>query len=310
VPENDKKKMESYILETANRLRLIQVDFADESEQTRTAYLCEEIEKALNSVLPDERNEFLGRLLEKFPAGSFITQVISKETAVEGPPAVNESELKNVEFLVRSLQKIAPTLSDEQKDFVDKSLQEAGLRPKARQDNPVELDQQLKQKFKVADECSISAEKMVELSAILVDFAIKLESLVWNTWRQLSPRSAVRPHGDLTKKIGQFLSSDGEISVNQVDDDLKVLQRLTAAITSAVSRVGGQFAKRHLARFSPLEIEVLVKMEPGSVFVSHDVKCWKKYKELAETLNEDSIEMEIRKAIVDYVESLTKGMGQ
>ena len=310
MPENDKKKMESYILETANRLRLIQVDFADESEQTRTAYLCEEIEKVLNSVLPDERNEFLGRLLEKFPAGSFITQVISKETAVEGPPAVNESELKNVEFLVRSLQEIAPTLSDEQKDFVDKSLQEVGLRPKARQDNPVELDQQLKQKFKVADECSISAEKMAELSAILVDFAIKLESLVWNTWRQLSPRSAVRPHGDLTKKIGQFLSSDGEISVNQVDDDLKVLQRLTVAITSAVSRVGGQFAKRHLARFSPLEIEVLVKMEPGSVFVSHDVKCWKKYKELAETLNEDAIEMEIRKAIVDYVESLTKGMGQ
>jgi len=310
VPANDKKKMESYVLETANRLRLIQVDFADESEQTRTAYLCEEIEKALKSVLPDERNEFLGRLLEKFPAGSFITQAISTETTVESPPAVDESELKNVEFLVRSLLEIAPTLSDDQKDFVDKSLQEAGLRPKARQDNSIELDQKLKQKFKVADECSISAEKISELNATLIDFVLKLEPLVWNTWRQLSPRSAVRPQGALTKKIGQFLSSDAEVSVNQVDDDLKVLQRLIAAMTSAVSRAGGQFAKRHLARFSPLEIEALVKMEPGSVFVSHDVKCWKKYKELAETLNEDSIEMEIRKAIVDYVESLTKGMGQ
>lgn len=310
MPANDKKKMESYVLETANRLRLIQVDFADESEQTRTAYLCEEIEKALKSVLPDERNEFLGRLLEKFPAGSFITQAISTETTVESPPAVDESELKNVEFLVRSLLEIAPTLSDDQKDFVDKSLQEAGLRPKARQDNSIELDQKLKQKFKVADECSISAEKISELNATLIDFVLKLEPLVWNTWRQLSPRSAVRPQGALTKKIGQFLSSDAEVSVNQVDDDLKVLQRLIAAMTSAVSRAGGQFAKRHLARFSPLEIEALVKMEPGSVFVSHDVKCWKKYKELAETLNEDSIEMEIRKAIVDYVESLTKGMGQ
>jgi len=262
VPANDKKKMESHILETANRLRLIQVDFADESEQTRSAYLCEEIEKALTSVLPDERNEFLGRLLEKFPAGSFITQAISTETAVESPPAVDESELKNVDFLVRNLLEIAPTLSEDQKDFVDKSLQEAGLRPKARQDNSIELDQKLKQKFKVGNECSISAEKMAELNAILVDFVLKLESLVWNTWRQLSPRSAVRPQGDLTKKIGQFLS------------------------------------------------KALVKMEPGSVFVSHDVKCWKKYKELAETLNEDSIEMEIRKAIVDYVESLAKGMGQ
>ncbi len=310
MPANDKKKMESHVLETANRLRLIQVDFADESEQTRKSYLCEEIEKALKSVLPDERNEFLERLLEKFPAGSFITQAISTETTVESPPAVDESELKNVKFLVRSLLEIAPTLSDDQKDFVDKSLQEAGLRPKARQDNSIELDQKLKQKFKVGDECSISAEKIAELSAILVDFVLKLESLVWNTWRQLSPRSAVRPQGALTEKIGQFLSDNTEISVNQVDDDLKVLQRLIAAMTSAVSRVGSQFAKRHLSKFSPSEIEALVRMEPGSVFVSHDVKCWKKYKELAEMLNEDSIEMEIRKAIVDYVESLAKGMGQ
>jgi hypothetical protein len=310
VPANDKKKMDSQILETANRLRLIQVDFADQSEQTRTAYLSEEIEKALKSVLPDERNEFLERLLEKFPADSFITQAIPAETTVESPPTVDESELKNVEFLVRNLLEIAPTLSDGQKAFVDKSLQEAGLRPKVRQDNSIELDQKLKQMFKVGDECSISAENIAELNATLVDFVLKLESLVWNTWRQLSPRSAVRPQGALTNKIGQFLSNDAEISVNQVDDDLKVLQRLIAAMTSAVSRVGGQFAKRHLAKFSPPEIEALVKMEPGSVFVSHDVKCWKKYKELAETLNEDSIEMEIRKAIVDYVESLTKGMGQ
>jgi len=307
---NDKKKVDSHVLETANRLRLIQVDFADESEQTRAAYLCEEIEKALKSVLPDERNEFLERLLEKFPAGSFITQAISTETTVESPPAVDESELKNVEFLVRNLLEIAPALSDDQKKFVDKSLQEAGLRHEAGQDNSIELDPRLKQKFKVGDESDISAENVAELSAILIDFVLKLEPLVWNTWRQLSPRSAVRPQSALTEKIGQFLSSGAEVSVNQVDDDLKMLQRLIAAITSAVSRAGGQFAKRHLARFSPLEIEALVKMEPGSVFVSHDVKCWKKYKELAETLNEDSIEMEIRKAIVDYVESLTKGMGQ
>jgi hypothetical protein len=268
--------MENHVLETANRLRLIQVDFADESEQTRANYLREEIEKALKNVLPDNRNEFMERLLEKFPADSFITQAISTERTVESPPAIDE----------------------------------AGLRPKARQDNSIELDKKLKQKFKVEDKYNISAEKITELNAILIDFVLKLDTLAWNTWRQLSPRSAIRPQGDLTKKTGQFLSNDNEISVNQVDDDLKVLQRLIAAMTSAVSRVGSQFAKRHLAKFSPSEIEALVRMEPGSVFVSHDVKCWKKYKELAEMLNEDSIEMEIRKTIVDYVESLAKGMGQ
>ena len=310
MPANDNKEMESHVLETANRLRQIQADFEDESEQARTTCLCGEIEKALKSVLPDERNEFLDRLLKKFPSGSFIAQAILTEMTVESRPAVGESELKNINFLVRCLLEVAPTLSDEQKKYVDKSLQEAGLRPKTRQDNYIELDQKLKQKFKVGDDCSISAEKITELSAILVDFVLRLESLVWNTWRQLSPRSAVRPQGALTGTIGKFLSDDAEISVIRIDDDLKVLQRLIAAMTSAISRIGSQFAKRHLAKFSPSEIEALVRMEPGSFLVSHDVKCWKKYKELAEMLDEDSIEMEIRKVIVDHVKSLAKGMGR
>ncbi|HCO92710.1 MAG TPA: hypothetical protein DIU00_01960 [Phycisphaerales bacterium] len=302
--------MESQILETANRLRLIQVDFADESEQTRTAYLREEIEKVLKTVLPAERNEFLERLLERFPAGSFVTQTISKEVDVQSAPVVDESQFKNVDFLVGSLLEIAPALSDDQKDYIDQSLRQAGLGPKAQQSDSVGLDQKLKEKLKLENERSINAARLAELNAMLVDFVLKLEPLVWNTWRKLSPRSTVRPQGALTQKIGQILCEDTEMSVNQVDDDLKVLQRLIASMTSAVSCVGGQFAKRHIAKFSPSEIEALVRMEPGSVFVSRDVKCWNKYKQLAETLNEDSIEMEIRKAIVDYVESLAKGMGQ
>lgn len=302
--------MESHVLETANRLRLIQIDFADESDQTRKDYLCEEIEKALKTVLPDERSEFLRRLLERFPTGSFITQPELKEQETKKAPEIDESKFKNVDFLVQSLSEIAPTLSDDQKEFIDKSLQQAGLRPKVQRDYSVELDKKLKEKLQIGKERSFDAAQLTELNAMLVDFVLRLEPLVWNTWRKLSPRSAVRPQGALAKKIGQFLCDDTEMSGNQIDDDLKVLQRLIAAITSAVSRVGGQFAKRHLARFSPSEIAALVRMEHGSVFVSHEVKCWRKYVELAETLNEDSIEMEIRKAIVDYVESLAKGMGR
>ena len=309
MPANN-KKMDSRVLETANRLRLIQVDFADESEQTRKDYLCEEIEKALKTVLPDERSEFMQRLLERFPTGSFIAQPALKEQEITIAPKIDESKLKNVDFLVQSLLEIAPTLSDDQKEFIDKSLKQAGLRPKVKGDHTVELDQKLKEKLQIGGERNLDAAQLVELNAMLVDFVLKLESLVWNTWRQLSPRSSVRSQGAVAKKMGQFLCDGTGSSGNQIDDDLKLLQRLIAAITSAVSRVGGQFAKRHLAKFSPSEIEALVRMEHGSVFVSHEVKCWRKYLELAEALNEDSIEMEIRKAIVDYVESMAKGMGR
>lgn len=310
MPANDQDKMNCRILETANRLRLIQADFADESDQTRRDYLCEEIEKVLATILPTEREEFLRKLLERFPTGSFAAKSVEGGSEGESRSMGGESRLRNVDFLIQNLLEIVPALSEEQKIIIDKSLQEAGLKTEVKNRDSVDLDQELRAKLEIKGERSIETKELVELSAMLVEFVLKLEPVVWNTWRTLSPRSAVRPQGALAKKIGQFLCKDAEVSNRSVDDDLKVLQKLIAAMTTAVGRASGQFAKRHLAKFSPSEIAALVKMEPGSVFVSHEVKCWRKYVELSETLNEDAIDMEIRKAVVDYVESLTKGMGR
>jgi hypothetical protein len=105
-------------------------------------------------------------------------------------------------------------------------------------------------------------------------------------------------------------TGEPEASPEQVEKALKELQRLTAAIITAVSRVGGQFARQHLTKFTPSEIEAQVRMERGSVFQSHDVKCWRKYTELADLLNEDSIDTAIRRAVVEYVQSLMRGMGR
>ena len=44
---SNNEKMEIFVLETTNRLRKVQVDFADESDQVRIGHLCEEIEKSL-----------------------------------------------------------------------------------------------------------------------------------------------------------------------------------------------------------------------------------------------------------------------
>ena len=310
MPANDQDKMNCRILETANRLRLIQADFADESDQTRRDYLCEEIEKVLATILPTEREEFLRKLLGRFPTGSFAAKSVEGGSEGESRSMGAESRLRNVDFLIQNLLEIVPSFSEEQKIIIDKSLQEAGLRTEVKNRDSVDLDQELRAKLEIKGERSIETKELVELSAMLVEFVLKLEPVVWNTWRTLSPRSAVRPQGALAKKIGQFLCKDAEVSNSSVDDDLKVLQKLIAAMTTAVGRASGQFAKRHLAKFLPSEIAALVKMEPGSVFVSHEVKCWRKYVELSETLNEDAIDMEIRKTIVDYVESLTKGMGR
>ena len=310
MPANNNDHIENTVLETANRLRLIRADFADDSEQDRRGYICEEIEKALATILPAERERFLRKLLEQFPTCEFAAQSPKETAESEDAPSGGQQRFRNVDFLIQNLLEVVPNLADEQKAIIDARLQEAGLRPGPRHDDFVDLDQELKTKLQMRGDLSLSAEELKRLTGMLIEFVLKLEPLVWNTWRTLSPRSAVRPQGSLAKKMGQFLCKDADVSVDSVEEDLKVLQRLIAALTTAVSRAGGSFAKRHLAKFSPSEIAALVKMEPGGVFVSHEVKCWRKYVELAETLNEDAIDVEIKKAIVDYVESLAKGMGR
>ena len=309
MPKKDKDKLADLALETANRLRLIRADFADESDNERRSYLCEELEKALATVLPDQREAFLKSLLERFPTvGTDVCG--AQEEQLEGDSTGGEKRLKNADLVIQSLLGIIPVLTEEQKVIIERGLQDAGIRPETGQDDSIDLPQELKAKLQISGQLSANAGDLAELSEILIEFVLKLELLVWNTWRALSPRSSVRPRGSLAKRMGQLLCKDAGVSGDSVDEDLKALQRLIAALTAAVSRAGGQFAKRHLATFAPSEIEALVRMEPGGVFLSHEVKCWRKYVELVERLDEDAIDMEIKKAIVDYVESLAKGMGR
>ncbi|MHC4153314.1 MAG: hypothetical protein ACYST6_00075 [Planctomycetota bacterium] len=313
MPAGSNDKLEDRVLETANRLRLVQVDFADEGEQTRAEYLCEEIERAMKTILPQERSEFLERLLARFPIGERGAQPALEKPEVESSPVIEADKLTDADFLVGHLLEILPTLSSNQKEGFANSLRQAGLPALSGQDSPdycPQAIQTLKTELTVGNAQDFDGTRFVELIILLAGCVCKLEPLVWNTWRKLSPRSSLRPPGALKKTMGQFLCQEPEASREQVDMQLKLLQRLIAAIITSISRVGSQFAKRHLAKFSPSEIEALVRMEHGSVFVSHEVKCWRKYLELADTLNEDSTETEIVRSIVDCVESLMKGTGQ
>jgi hypothetical protein len=289
---------------------LIQVDFADENDQTRMGYLHEELERALKTVPPEERKRFLEDLTARFPAGSLTAQPEIGEPIAESRGEIRTDKLKDADEVIRCLSEMAPRLSQEQKELAANSLQLAASPPRVPPAYSDRSMEKLAQTIHVGEGQNIDPDRLVELTILLVDFVSRLEPLVWNTWRTLSPRSSIRPSGSLKNAIGQFVSSASNADQEQTDNILKELQRLTAATVTAVGRVGGQFAKRFLTTLSPSEISALVQSEHGSVFVSHEVKCWRKYRELADSLTEDSIETEIRKNIVDSVESLVKGMGR
>ncbi len=303
------EQLENHVIRTANRLRLIQVDFADESEHTRNGYLCEEIERALKLIMPEKRNEFLEKLKTRFPVPSLGNQVVQNGPAESRSPVAQADVLKDPELLVKSLLEIAPTLSDENKEIIVNSLGPVAVHQEAKVNYSEQTFQKLQTVFQSEAGQSINPDRLMELSIILAEFVFKLEPLVWNVWRKLSPRSKIRQSADLKDIIGKFVFDVPDVSLEQIDNELKELQRLIAAIITAISQVGSQFARVHLAKFSPSEISALVKVEKGSIMVSQEVKCWRKYLKLASNLNEDSIETEIRNAIVGYVNSLRKPMG-
>ena len=304
----NKKKLENHVLETANRLRLVQIDFADKNSKARVDYLCEEIERALKTILPGERKDFLQKLLERFPTGIFAPQPIMQEQEGSNISGIDEARLKDADFLVQCLLEIIPTLPIDQKESIAKRLEQIGLGSHVRETYPNDSIKKLRAGLQLDDQPVFNADRLIELVVLLSDFVYKLESIGWSTWRRLSPRSRVHQSGDLKKTIRQFLNDDPNVSPEHVNNELKRLMQLIAALITATSRVGSQFAHQHLAKFSPHEISALVKMEPNRFWIVPDARCWKKYCELADNLTEESVETEIIKAIVNYVESLMKGM--
>jgi len=308
VGTNDRNLLEERVEKTARRLRLIQVDFADDSEQTRIEYLHEEIERGLKTLPPEQQRMFLERLLETFPRRLEAATTADTQSMAQSKPRVETEQVRDPDFIIRRIQEMLAVLSVEQQHVFSSRLKDIGLAPSAGLDSSSELAKALKAKLELTDDSEINPDQIAPLIALLTEFVRKLEPVVWSTWRMLSPRSSIRSSDSLNTLLGRFVCADA--SDPGAEEELQKLQRLIVAMITAIGRIGKQFGKQHLARFSPSEIAALVQMEQGSVFVSQEVKCWRKYSSLADTLTEDSIDLELRKAIADYAESLIKGLNR
>lgn len=310
MPVNSNEKLKHGIDAIASRLRVIQSDFADESSEVRSGYICEEIERILKRLPPVERKDFLEGLMERFPLGDFNFKPTPEACLDNRDSTDNEELLKDPDFLVHLLLKMVPELSaDKQNDIAD-TLRKGGLKIQRAGGNSSMSDQQLQSAFQLGEEAECDPERLIELVGMVIDFVYKLSPLIGGTWQKLSPRSTIRPPRNLKNTMKQFVCDEHKISQENVAEELKMLQQLLAAIITSISRVGREFARRHLSKLSPSEISALIQMEGGNFLVSNEVKCWRKYSELADALTEDSVEREIKKAIADYVESFMRGMGR
>ena len=296
---------------TANRLRLIQADFADETEQVRRDYLADEIQRALGGLVPEERGVFLKELGDRFPTWDQKVD-ISDKPALPVQGAMDLKELKDPSFLVSRLLELAPGLSAMAKDAIVAQLQKAGLVAVGSSEFPAEVVAALRPKLQLAAGEMPAAANILELAGLLAEFAHSLDQLIWQTWRTISPRTKIGPPRQMLRTLGRFAIADRDTPRGQVTQDLERTRQAVAAIISAISQTSKMFAHNYAAKYAPAEVEALTNIEGGWGLGSKEAKNWKRYAELVPSKDavgfEAAIENEIRQGLADYAEALMRGL--
>jgi hypothetical protein len=292
---------------TVNRLRLIQVDFADQPQDIRENYLADEVEHALAKLLPDQRGPFLQELKERFPTWDRQVDISAPSQQSSTQSTADTKELHDFTFLVARLVQLAPTLTEEQRKTAITRLAEAGLAEKGGgPDWPAQPVKVLKTKLQLTDRDQLDATRLIDLMSELVAFGSSLDQLVWATWKQVAPKSDMKRPTPVQRSFGRFVAGDPDISRSQVTADVDRLRQLTAGLISAIAQAGSLFAQRHVGKFSIANIEAFADKMPG-MMVGKEVKCWRQYKELATAMDIQTIEIEIQNAIAEYAETLIRG---
>jgi len=296
---------------TANRLRLLQAEFADEPGDSRRGYLVEEVKRALDKIVPDKRQAFLRELSGRFPTWSAAP---APGAAAPLPKAgVDEKLLKDPNYLVGRLVEIAPALTQQQRQAAVERLAAAKLvkveapasAPASQQGPPAGIHDELSRKLGIAPGKQLDAEQALKLLELLIGFTTSLDQLVWKTWHQIAPHSPIRAGSALGPAIKGCMTGQQNVADVRVAGSVEKLRKATAALLAAVSQAGVS-ARLHMATLAPSRIRDMINASGVGILESRDVKCWKKYAELFETM-ETSIEADVIGAIAEYAGSLLKG---
>ena len=178
--------------------------------------------------------------------------------------------------------------------------------------SPADAAKRLQQALGLPPTEHVDAASAAELAAMLVEFATALDQVVWSTWKIVSPSSPLKRTTPAKTAMAKFASGDPSTTREQVRQDLERLRQLTAALTASVNQAGRVYAQKHVETFAPAQIEQLAKVSGGTsgVLVGHEVKCWRKYVELAAPQDAQTIERDLLGAMSGYAESLLKGLSK
>jgi hypothetical protein len=287
----------------AARLRVLQANSSDAAGGAQQEFISEELERALKEVVPSKRKLFLQALGEHFPA--WLVAPAGNQVSVAKPEIVEDTPERRLEALLQ----VAPDLTVEERLRYAAKLKAAGFTVAERGGSlpsSPELEKALGGNLP-----QLEAERALKLLALTTAFALTLEQLVWNLWKQIAQRSTIKresgPANDLRLLMRRYVAGESEISAQQINQLIEQSRRLTAGLLMAMGGAGPEFAKKFQERFAPNEIEELARLEKKFSQSIENV-CWKKYGELYKDFgSEAAIDSLIEEAVVLYAERVMRG---
>ena len=282
----------------AARLRVLQANGSETAPSVQQEFIAEELERALKEVVPSKRKLFLQTLGDRFPAWlvapSASQAVSTKAEIIEDTP----------ERRLESLLQVAPKLSEDQRrDFAGK-LKAAGFSV-VEHSGSLEATPEL-QKALGGDVPQLDGDRAVKLLILSASFALTIEQLVWNVWKQIAPRSVVRrdggPANDIRVLMRRYLAGDSEVSSQQIGQIIEQTRKLTAGLLMAMGGTGREFATSFQRRFAPQEITQLAEIEKKFT-EAIEKACWRKYGELFHEFGDTgAIDNLVQETVVRIVE--------
>jgi hypothetical protein len=282
----------------AARLWMLQTSFADDPPEIRHDYLVEEIERSIKDVGGSKRSEYLAALMERFPGPERIDAPYFKPPETE---TVERSPQEVVDELIARL----PEFSNEAKAALVQRLQALGLFVSP--SNGIELPLELLGKLGMSPKETLDEERLIKLFTALLEMVVTLDHLIWNVWKNIAPKSNMRREqgGENPRRtIGRYLSGDREVATLQITQMLEKTRQLTAGLLSAIGPAGEMFARKHLEKFAPEKIRAGVESKSPGFISNVELKCWRRYVELAADLSGQAVETQIVDGIVAYTEAL------
>jgi hypothetical protein len=172
---------------------------------------------------------------------------------------------------------------------------------------PEATQAEIRKLLKLAPDAPISAERLAEVSAMLVDFTLRLEQWGCSYWRSIAPEARTQLFQVLERDLAKFLAGDEKTTRDVVGDSVHNVRSLVSLLMKSAGEAGKQFSRDHVSRFAVQEIEREASTQAG-VFKSMPVVAWEIYKRMMADMSAESMDKRFAGLIAKDVDAALGGV--